>query len=73
MVGRFRPADDQPAAEELLVVKLGHGSLRFFHGLHLHECEPFRALVVFVAHHLRVLDVADAVEQLEQVALRRIE
>ena len=73
MVGRFRPAHHQLAAEELLVVKFGHGPLRFFHGLHLHECETFRALVVFVAHNLGVLDVADAVEQVEQVALRRIE
>ena len=73
MVGRFRSAHDQLAAEELLVVKLGYGPLRFFHGLHLHECETLRALVVFVAHNLGVLDVADAVEQLKQVALRRIE
>src|SRR5262249_30598165 len=73
MVGRFRPAHDQLAAKELLVMKLAHCPLRFFHGLHLHECETLRALVVFVAHNLGVLDVADAIEQVEQVALRGIE
>jgi hypothetical protein len=73
MVGRLRPTHDQLAAKKLLVVKFGNGPLRFFHGLHLHECKTFRALVVFVAYNLGVLDVADTVEQVEQVALCRIE
>lgn len=73
VLGRFRAAHYKLAAEKLLVVELTHCPLRFFDGLHLHEGEPLRALIMFVAHDLGVLDVADAVEEVEQIALRRIE
>src|SRR5438045_9426455 len=73
MLARFRSAHHQLAAEELLVVQFRHGPLRFVHRLHLNEGESFRALVVFVSYDLGVLDRADAVDELEETALRRIE
>ena len=73
LLARLRAAHEQLAAEELLVVQLGDGAFRFFDGLHLHEGETFRALVVFVGHDFRVLHLADAVEELEEIALGRFE
>lgn len=73
MLGRFRAAHYELSAEELLIVELAHCPLRFFDGLHLHEGEPLRALIMFVAHDLGVLDMADAVEEVKQIALRRVE
>ena len=73
VLGRFRAAYYELAAKKLLVVEFAHCPLRFFDGLHLHEGEPLRALIMFVAHNLRVLDMADAVEEVEQIALRRVE
>ena len=73
MFARFRAAYDQLAAEEFLVVQLVHGALRFVDRLHLHESETFRALVVSIAHHFGVLHVPDAVEELEKIALGRVE
>ena len=70
---RFRPAHDQLAAKEFLVVQFAHCALRFFHRQHLDESETFRALIVLVGHDLRVLHLAYAVEQLEQIALGRVE
>ena len=48
-------------------------ALGFLDGLHLDESKAFRPLVVAVADYLRVLDVADAIKELEQVALCGIE
>ncbi len=73
MLARFRAAHEELAAEELLVVQLGDGALRFFHRIHLHKGEAFRALVVLVGHDLRVLHLADAIEELEEIALRGFE
>ena len=73
MLGRFRTAHDQLAPEEFLVVQFLDGAFRLIDRLHLDEGEPFRALVVPVGHDLRVLDVADAVEQLEEIALGGVE
>ena len=69
MLARFRAAHEELAAEEFLVVQFGDGALRFFHRIHLHKRETFRALVVFVGHNLRVLHLADAIEELEEIAL----
>jgi hypothetical protein len=73
MLARFRAANDQFAAKEFFVVQFRHGALGFLDGLHLHEGEPFRALVVPVTHDLCVLHVANAVEQFEEVALGGVE
>ena len=73
MFARFCPADHQLASEKLLIVQFVDRALRFLNGLHLDEGETFRALVVTIAHNLRVLDVTDAVEEVEQIALGRVE
>ena len=73
MLARFRAAHHQFAAQEFLVVQFLDGPLCFLDGLHLHKGESFGALIVPIAYHLRVLDVADAVEQLEEIALRGVE
>jgi hypothetical protein len=73
MLTRFRAADYEFAAEELLVVQFLNGTLCFLDRLHLHEGETFGALIVTVTYDLRVLDMANAVEQLEEITLRRVE
>ena len=73
MLARFRAADHEFAAEEFFVVQFLDGALGFLDGLHLHEGEPFRALVVAVTDDLRVLHVANAVEQFEEVAFGGVE
>src|SRR5262249_38069250 len=70
---RFRAADYHLAAEEFLVVQFLHRALRFLDRLHLNKGETFRTLIVAVAHDFGVLDVADAVEELEEIALGRVE
>ncbi|MEY2546148.1 MAG: hypothetical protein QOG48_1265 [Verrucomicrobiota bacterium] len=70
---RFRAADHELAAEKFLVVQFRDGAFGFVDGLHLHEGESFRALVVAIAHDLGVLHMADAVEELEEIALGRVE
>jgi len=73
MLARFRTAHDQFTAEEFLVVELLHGALRLVDREHLDEGEALRTLVVFIRHHLGVLHRADAVEEIEEIALRRFE
>ena len=73
MFARFCTAYHQLTSEKFLIMQFLHCALRFLDRLHLDEGETFRALVVTIAHNLRVLDVADAVKELEQIALRRIE
>src|ERR1044071_3760818 len=73
MLARFRTTHDQFAAEEFLVVQLLHGTFRLFDGQHLDEGEPLRTLVVFVRHYLGVLHGSHAIEELKEIALRRIE
>jgi len=69
----FRAAHNEPATEEFLVVQFLHSALRFLDGLHLHKRKTFRALIVPVAYDLCVLHVANAVKQLEEIALGGVE
>jgi len=69
----FRPAYDQPATEKFLVVQLLNRAFRFLDCLHLHKRKAFRALVVAVADYLGVLDVSNAIEQVEKIALGGVE
>src|SRR5207244_3448250 len=66
-------ADHELTPEEFLVVQFIHRALGLLDRLHLDEGETFRALIVAIAHHFGVLDVADAVEQLEEIALGCVE
>ena len=70
---RLGSADHEFAAEEFLVVQFFDCALGFVDRLHRDEGETFRALIVAIAHDLGVLNVADAVEELEQIALGCIE
>src|SRR5437763_15131966 len=70
---RLGSADHEFAAEEFLVVQFFDCALGFVGRLHRDEGETFRALIVAIAHDLGVLNVADAVEELEQIALGCIE
>lgn len=73
MFARFRAANHELAAEEFLIVQLLHRAFRFLDRLHLDEGETFRALVVAIAHDFGVLHMADAIEELEEIALGRVE
>ena len=73
MLARFRTADHQLAAEKFLVVQFLHRALGFLDRLHGDEGETFRALIVAIAYNLGVLHVADAVKELEKIALGRVE
>src|SRR2546430_17604661 len=73
MLARFRAAHYQLAAEKFLVVQFLYCALRFLDRLHRDEGEAFRALIVAIAHDLCVLDVPDPVEELEEIALGRVE
>ena len=73
MLARFCAADHELAAKELFVVQFLHCALRFLDGLHLDKGETFRALVVPITYNLGILNMTDAVEQFEEVALRGIE
>ena len=66
-------ADHELATKEFFVVQFLDRSFGFVDRLHLHEGESFGALIVAIAHHLGILDVTDAVEQVEEVALRGVE
>lgn len=69
----FRAAHNEPATEEFLVVQFLHSAFRFLDGLHLHKRKTFRALVVPIAYDLCVLHVANAFEQVEEIALSGVE
>ena len=73
VLARFSATDHQLATKELFVVQRFHCSFRFLNVLHLHKGEALRTLVMAVADYLRVLNVSDTVEQLEQIALGRVE
>src|SRR4051812_47799206 len=73
MLARFRATYDQLATEKFLVVQFLHRALRLIDRVHLDEGKSFRPLVVAISDHLGVLDRADAVEELEQIALGRVE
>ena len=70
---RLGSADHEFAAEEFFIVQFFDCALGFVDRLHRDEGETFRALIVAIAHDLGVLNVADAVEELEQIALGCIE
>jgi len=69
----FRAAHNEPATEEFLVVQFLHRPFRFLDGLHLHKRKTFRALVMPIAYDLCVMHVANAIEQVEEIALGGVE
>ena len=69
----FRAAYDKPATEKFFVVQFLHRAFRLFDGLHLYKRKTFRALVVPIAYDLGVMHVADAIEQVEEIALGGVE
>ena len=72
MLTRLRAADHKFATKELLIVQFLDGTFRFLDRLHLHESETFGPLIVTITYDLGVLDMANAVEQLEEITLRRV-
>ena len=50
-----------------------HRALGFLDRLHRDESETFRALVVAITYDFGVLDMANAVEKLEEIALGCVE
>ena len=68
----FRAADDEFASKKLLVVQFRHGAFRFLDCGHDNETKSLRFLIVLVSDNLGVLHRADAAEELEQIAFRRI-
>jgi len=73
VLARFCAANYQFAAKEFLVVQFLNRAFGFFDRLHLNERETLRPLVVTITDYFCVLNVPDAVEQVEQVTLRGIE
>ena len=69
----LRAAHNKPATEEFLVVQFLHRAFGFLDGLHLHKRKTFRALVMPIANDLGVLDVSNAIKQLKEIALGRVE
>src|ERR1051325_5204250 len=69
----FRTAHNKPATEEFLIVQFLDSTFRFLHVLHLHERKTFRALVMAITYDFRVLDVAYAIKQLEEIAFSGVE
>jgi hypothetical protein len=69
----FRSAHNEPATEEFLVVQFLHRAFRFLDGLHLHKRKTFRTLVVPVANDFRVLNMSNAIEQVEEIAFGGVE
>jgi len=72
-IARFCSADHELAPEEFFVVQFLHCALGLVDRLHRNERETFGALVVAIAHDLGVLHMADAVEEIEEIALGRVE
>jgi len=62
---RFGAADYELAPEEFLIVQFLNRAPGFIDRLHLDESETLGALIVAIAHHLGVLDMADSVKELE--------
>src|ERR1700737_3415343 len=73
MLTRFRTADHEFATKELLIVQFLDGTVCLPHSPQLQQSETFRPLIVTVTYDLGVLYMANAVEQLEEITLRRVE
>jgi hypothetical protein len=73
VLGGFRAADYQLAAKEFLIVQFRYRAPSFLNRLHLNESETFGALIVPITYHFGILDVADTVEELEQIAFGGVE
>jgi hypothetical protein len=73
MLARFCATDHQFAPKEFLIVQFLHRPFCFIDGLHLDKSESFGPLIVPIAYDFGVLDVTDAIKQLKQVALGRVE
>jgi hypothetical protein len=73
MFAGFCATHDESAAEKFFVVQFLNGTLRFLDGLHLNKRKTLRALVVPITYDLRILDMSDAVEQFEEIALGGVE
>ena len=73
MLGGFRAAHHQFAAEKFLIVQLLYRSPCFIDRLHLNESEAFGALVMPITNNLGVVHVTDTIKELEQIALRGVE
>ncbi len=69
---RLGATDHQRAAHEVLAVEIGHGLLGVFNGHHGHKGEALAALGAVVHHHFRVLHLAGAVEEFEEITLRGV-
>ena len=69
----FRAAYDKPPTEKFFVVQFLHRALRFLDSLHLDKRKTFRTLVVPIAYDLCVVHVANAIEQVEEIALGGVE
>ena len=69
----LRAAHNEPATEEFLVVQFLHRAFGFLDGLHLDKRKTFRALVVAIANDFCVLDMSNAIEQIEKIALCGVE
>lgn len=68
--GGFGTADLQGATHEVFAVEFGDGATSFFDGAHGDKGEAFGALGAVVDDDFGVTDIADAVEEFEQVAFR---
>ena len=66
--GGFGTADLQGAAHEVFAMEFSDGATGFFDGAHGDEGEAFGALGAVVDDDFGILDIADAVEEFEQVA-----
>lgn len=73
VVARLGTAHHELAAKEFLVVQFADGAFRFLKCLHLNEGETLGTLIVTIGDNLCVLHLPNAVEELEEVALRRVE
>lgn len=73
VLARLGTAHHEFAAKEFLVVQFTDGAFRFLECLHLNEGETFGTLIVAIGNNLCVLHLPNAVEELEEVTLRRVE
>ena len=70
---RLGAAHYQLAAQELLIVQFFHRAFGLINRLHLDEGKTFGSLIMPITNYLGILNMPDAVKQVEQVALGRVE